>query len=220
MLQGMPTLLLEGLIDTLYMVGLSSLIAFIAGLPLGVVLSVTGPGGILENRPLNAALSLIVNVGRSIPFIILMIAIIPLTRKIVGTSIGTNAAIVPLSVAAIPFVARVVESALREIDEGIVEAALSMGATPMEIVRKVLLPEALPAIIAGLTLTLINLIGYSAMAGTIGGGGLGDIAIRYGYQRFMPDVMLATVVMLVVMVQLCQVVGDKLAALVRHDRKS
>lgn len=214
------SLLIEGTMATLYMVALSSAIAFIAGLPLGVVLSVTAPGGILENRPVNSALSLVVNIGRSVPFIILMIAIIPFTRMIVGTSIGTNAAVVPLSVAAIPFVGRVVESALREIDQGIIEAAQSMGAAPFEIIYKVLLPEALPAIIAGLTLTLINLIGYSAMAGTIGGGGLGDIAIRYGYQRFMPDVMIATVAILVILVQLCQIIGDRLAAVTRHDRNS
>jgi D-methionine transport system permease protein len=202
------------------MVGASSAIAFVVGLPLGVILSVTASDGILTNRPLYSALSFIVNIGRSVPFIILMVAIIPFTRLIIGTSIGTNAAIVPLSVSAIPFVGRIVESALREIDEGIIEAAQSMGATPLEIIYKVLLPEALPAIIAGLTLTVISLIGYSAMAGAIGGGGLGDIAIRYGYQRFMPDIMLATVVVLVLMVQLFQLVGDWLANTTRHDRKN
>jgi D-methionine transport system permease protein len=202
------------------MVGASSAISFLFGLPLGVILSVTAPGGILTNKPLYSSLSLLVNIGRSVPFIILMVAIIPLTRLLVGTSIGTNAAIVPLSVSAIPFVGRVVETALREIDEGIIEAALSMGASPFEIIRKVLLPEALPAIISGLTLTVISLIGYSAMAGAIGGGGLGDIAIRYGYQRFMPDVMLATVIVLVLMVQLFQFAGDRLSVMTRHDRKS
>ncbi len=165
MSQDLAELLISGTLETLYMVALSSLIAFIIGLPLGVVLSVTAQGGILQNKPINAALSLVVNVGRSVPFVILMIAIIPFTRMIVGTSIGTNAAVVPLSVAAIPFVGRVVESALREIDQGIVEAAQSMGTSPMEIICKVLLPEALPAIIAGLTLTLINLIGYVARSG-------------------------------------------------------
>lgn len=211
-------LILEGSLETLYMVGFSSTVAALVGLPIGVVLSVTAAGCILESRLLNATLSFFVNIGRSVPFIILMVAIIPLTRVIAGTSIGTNAAVVPLSVAAIPFVARVVESALREIDQGIVEAALSMGATPLQIIYKVLLPEALPAIVAGLTLTLINLIGYSAMAGAIGGGGLGDIAIRYGYQRFNPEVMMITVVLLVLMVQLFQYAGDKLSALTRHDR--
>lgn len=219
MSQEILALLFEGLLESLYMICASSAIAFALGLPLGVVLSVTDRGSILENRPINVVLSFSVNIGRSVPFIILMVAIIPLTKRIVGTSIGTNAAIVPLSLAALPFVARIVESALREIDPGVVEAALSMGARPMEIIRKVLLPEALPAIIAGLTLTLINLVGYSAMAGVIGGGGLGDIAIRYGYQRFKPDVMLVTIVILVLMVQLFQLVGDKLAAMTRHDRK-
>lgn len=211
-------LILEGSLETLYMVGFSSTVAALVGLPMGIVLSVTAAGCILENKLLNATLSFFVNIGRSVPFIILMVAIIPLTRVIAGTSIGTNAAVVPLSVAAIPFVARVVESALREIDQGIVEAALSMGATPLQIIYKVLLPEALPAIVAGLTLTLINLIGYSAMAGAIGGGGLGDIAIRYGYQRFNPEVMMITVVLLVLMVQLFQYAGDKLSAFTRHDR--
>lgn len=220
MSQGLAKLLLTGTIDTLYMVFASGLISFIVGLPLGVLISITAPGGILRNRPLNSILSLIVNIGRSVPFIILMIAIIPLTRLLVGTSIGTNAAIVPLAVAAIPFVGRVVEGALREIDPGVIEAAQSMGASPMEIIMKVMIPEALPAIIAGLTLTLINLIGYSAMAGTIGGGGLGDVAIRYGYQRFMLDVMIATVAILVALVQLCQIIGDKLSDITRHDRKS
>ncbi|MDR1021358.1 MAG: ABC transporter permease [Synergistaceae bacterium] len=220
MSQDLTALLARGLVDTLYMVGVSSAISFLLGLPLGVILSITAPDGILANRPLYSALSLLVNIGRSIPFIILMVAIIPVTRFLIGTSIGTDAAIVPLSASAIPFVGRVVESALREIDDGIIEAALSMGATPFEIIRKVLLPEALPAIISGLTLTVINLIGYSAMAGAIGGGGLGDIAIRYGYQRFMPDVMLATVIALVLMVQLFQFAGDRLSGMTRHDKKN
>ncbi|MDR3279968.1 MAG: ABC transporter permease [Synergistaceae bacterium] len=213
-------LLIEGSLDTLYMVSISSLVALLAGLPLGVVLSVTSDEGILRNEPINVVLSFIVNIGRSAPFIILMIAIIPLTRWIVGTSIGINAAIVPLSVAAIPFVGRVVESSLREIDGGVVEAALAMGATPFEIIYKVLLPEGLPGIIAGVTLTVINLVGYSAMAGTLGAGGLGDIAVRYGYQRFMLDVMLATIVILVVMVQLVQIIGDKISSLTRHDKRN
>jgi D-methionine transport system permease protein len=202
------------------MVGLSSLVALAAGLPLGVVLSVTSEDGILRGKYLNSALSFVVNIGRSAPFVILMIAIIPITRWIVGTSIGINAAIVPLSVAAIPFVARVVEASLREIDSGVIEAAVAMGATPFEIIYKVLLPEGLPGIIAGVTLTVINLVGYSAMAGTLGAGGLGDIAVRYGYQRFMPDVMLATVVILVVMVQLVQIIGDKISSLARHDKRN
>jgi D-methionine transport system permease protein len=220
MSQDLTALLVRGILDTFYMVGASSAIAFVFGLPLGVILSMTASDGILTNRPVYGVLSFVVNIGRSVPFIILMVAIIPFTRLLAGTSIGTNAAIVPLSVSAVPFVGRVVESALREIDEGIIEAAQSMGATPLEIIYKVLLPEALPAIIAGLTLTVISLIGYSAMAGAIGGGGLGDIAIRYGYQRFMPDVMLATVIALVLMVQLFQLAGDWLANAARHDRKN
>jgi D-methionine transport system permease protein len=216
----MMALLLKGLWETLYMVSMSSLISFVAGLPLGVLLLVTSEGNILTNKPLYSALSFVVNIGRSVPFIILMISIIPMTRWIIGTSIGTNAAIVPLSVSAIPFVGRVVETSLREIDQGIVEAAQSMGASPLEIIYKVLLPEGLPGIIAGLTLTIISLIGYSAMAGTIGGGGLGDIAVRYGYQRFMPDVMLGTVIVLVLMVQIVQVAGDKICNITRHDRKN
>ncbi|MDR1515209.1 MAG: ABC transporter permease [Synergistaceae bacterium] len=220
MSQDLTILLIKGLADTAYMVGASSAISFLFGLPLGVILSITAPDGIGTNRPLYGALSLLVNIGRSIPFIILMVAIIPFTRFLVGTSIGTNAAVVPLSVSAIPFVGRVVESALREIDDGIIEAALSMGATPFDIIRKVLLPEALPAIISGLTLTVISLIGYSAMAGAIGGGGLGDIAIRYGYQRFMPEVMLATVIVLVLMVQFFQFAGDRLSGMARHDKKT
>lgn len=219
MSQEITALLFEGLLESLYMICASSVIAFALGMPLGIVLSVTDRGNIMRNRPVNAVLSFLVNIGRSVPFIILMVAIIPLTKWIVGTSIGTNAAIVPLSFAAMPFVARVVESALREVDPGVIEAALSMGAKPMEIICKVLLPEALPAIIAGLTLTLINLVGYSAMAGVIGGGGLGDIAIRYGYQRFKPDVMLVTIVVLILLVQFFQIVGDKLSSMTRHDRK-
>jgi D-methionine transport system permease protein len=220
MSRDLATLLIEGAIDTLYMVGVASAAAFMIGLPLGVVLSVTSDGGILKNKPLNSSLSFAVNVGRSAPFVILMIAIIPFTRFVVGTSIGINAAIVPLSIAAIPFVGRVVESSLREIDQGIVEAAQSMGATPFEIIYKVLLPEGLPGIIAGFTLTVINLVSYSAMAGILGGGGLGDIAVRYGYQRFMPDVMISTIVILIVMVQLVQIIGDKFASLARHDRQN
>lgn len=219
MSHALSSLLIRGTYETLLMVAASSLISFALGMPLGIILSITGPTGIRPNRPINSVLSLIVNIGRSVPFVILMIAIIPITRLIVGTSIGTSAAIVPLAAAAVPFVGRVVENALREIDGGVIEAAHSMGATPLQIITKVLLPEALPSIISGLTLTIINLIGYSAMAGTIGGGGLGDVAIRYGYQRFMLDVMISTVVILVVLVQACQFIGDKLAEAVRHDRR-
>ncbi len=211
MSQDMLMLLIEGLGETFYMVAVSSLVSALLGIPLGVILVITGKGGIKESLVFNQALGAIVNAARSTPFIILMVAIIPFTRIIVGTSIGTNAAIVPLSIAAIPFVGRVVESALKEVDAGLIEAAQSMGATPRQIIMKVLIPEAMPSIILGMTLTVISLIGYSAMAGAIGGGGLGDLAIRYGYQRFRADVMLATVVILIAMVQIVQSSGDYFA---------
>lgn len=211
MSQDMLMLLVEALGETLYMVAVSSLVSALLGIPLGVILVITGKGHIKEHLAFNQTLGAIVNATRSTPFIILMVAIIPLTRLIVGTSIGTNAAIVPLTISAIPFVARIVESALKEVDAGLVEAAQSMGATTCQIILKVLIPEAMPSIVLGLTLTVISLIGYSAMAGAIGGGGLGDLAIRYGYQRFMADVMIATVVILIALVQLVQSSGDHLA---------
>jgi D-methionine transport system permease protein len=204
-------LLLKATWETIYMVGISSLIAALAGIPLGVVLVTTSEGHIMEHKWLNSVLGSIVNVTRSVPFIILMVAIIPLTRILVGTSIGTNAAIVPLSIAAIPYLGRIIESSLREVDRGVIEAARAMGATPPQIVTKVLLPEALPSVALGLTITVISLIGYSAMAGAIGGGGLGDLAIRYGYQRFRADIMLVTVIILIVQVQLVQSTGNWLA---------
>lgn len=211
MSQEMLALLVEALLETTYMVAISAFVAALVGIPLGVILVTTDKGHILENIPLNSVLGAIVNAARSTPFIILMVAIIPITRMIVGTSIGTNAAVVPLSIAAIPFVGRIVEAALKEVDHGVIEAAQAMGASPWEIIKKVLLPEALPSIILGLTITIISLIGYSAMAGAIGGGGLGDLAIRYGYQRFRADIMLATVVILIAQVQLVQSGGDYLA---------
>jgi D-methionine transport system permease protein len=204
----MIALLIKSLWETTYMVAVSSLIAALAGIPLGVVLVTTDKGHILENVPLNRILGSIVNAARSTPFIILMVAIIPLTRILVGTSIGTEAAIVPLSIAAIPFVGRLVETSLKEVEYGVIEAAQAMGATPWQIITKVLVPEALSSIILGLTITVISLIGYSAMAGAIGGGGLGDLAIRYGYQRFRADIMLITVVILIAQVQIVQSLGD------------
>ncbi len=204
-------LLLDGLLETLLMVGVSSTLATLVGVPLGVVLVATGPGHIRQNAVVHRGLGAIVNAGRSTPFIILLVAIIPLTRLLVGTSIGTAAAMVPLTLAAIPFVARLAEAALREVDPGLVEAAQAMGASPGQIVRKVLIPEALPGLVATVTITVVNLIGYSAMAGAVGGGGLGDLGIRYGYQRFQPEVMLAVVVILIVLVQAVQSVGDRLA---------
>lgn len=209
-------LLFDGLLETLVMVGVSGAIAALLGIPLGVVLILTDKGGILQNPLLNRVLGLIVNAARSTPFIILMVAVIPFTRLVVGTSIGTAAAIVPLTIAAIPFIARLVETALREVPAGLIEAAQAMGATPLQIVTHVLLPEALPGIVAGLTITLVSLIGYSAMAGAVGGGGLGDIGIRYGYQRFLPEVMLAVVVVLIVFVQGVQSLGDRLVRQLSH----
>ncbi|QDR83118.1 methionine ABC transporter permease [Sporomusa termitida] len=211
MSQDMLMLLVEACGETVYMVAVSALVSALLGIPLGVILVITGKGHIKENLVFNQTLGAIVNAARSTPFIILMVAIIPFTRIIVGTSIGTNAAIVPLTIAAIPFVGRVVESALKEVDAGLVEAAQSMGASPRQIILKVLIPEALPSILLGLTLMVISLIGYSAMAGAIGGGGLGDLAIRYGYQRFRADVMLATVVILIALVQIVQSSGDYFA---------
>lgn len=211
----MPTdigsLLLKASWETIYMVGVSSLLAALAGIPLGVVLVTTRQGHIMENKWFNSFLGSIVNATRSVPFIILMVAIIPLTRLLAGTSIGTNAAIVPLTLSAIPFLGRLVETSLLEIDYGVIEAAKAMGANPWQIVTKVLLPEALSSIVLAVTNLVINLIGYSAMAGAIGGGGIGDLAIRYGYQRFRADIMLITVVILIVQVQVVQVAGDFLA---------
>ena len=204
-------LLITGTLDTLQMTVISTIMAMIIGIPLGVVLVVTSKGHILENAALNKILGAIVNATRSIPFIILMVAIIPFTRMVVGTSIGTTAACVPLTLAAIPFLARLVETSIKDIQFGVIEAAQSMGASPFQIIRKVLLPEALPTIIDNVTVLIVNLIGYSAMAGAIGGGGLGDIAIRYGYQRFQGDIMLATIIILIIMVHVIQMIGDGLS---------
>ncbi|WP_318458376.1 methionine ABC transporter permease [Photobacterium leiognathi] len=209
-------LLIEALGQTLTMVFVSGLIGFVIGIPLGVTLHLTKKNGLLENTIVNNILGIIVNIGRSIPFIILLVAIIPFTRFVVGSSIGTAAAIVPLAVGAIPFIARLVEGALLEIPSGLIEAAQSMGATPLQIIKKVLLPEALPGIINAVTITLVTLVSYSAMAGTVGGGGLGDVGIRYGYQRFDGTVMAITVVILIVLVQIIQSVGDYLVKRVDH----
>lgn len=217
MSSAMFDLILQATLDTLYMVAVSGIIATLIGLPLGVMLYVTRPKQILAKPALNQVLGIITNVGRSIPFIILMVAIIPFTRMLVGTSIGINAASVPLTIAAIPFVARLIEGALNEISPGLIESAQSMGATPWQIICKVLIPEARGGIITGLTITLVTLVSYSAMAGAVGGGGLGDLGIRYGYNRFNPTIMLITVVILVVMVQVFQSLGDYLVR--KSDRK-
>lgn len=201
----------EATLETLYMVGVSTFFTMLLGLPLGVLLVITDAGQILAAPRLNKVLGAIVNVGRSLPFIILLVAVIPLTRLLAGTSIGSTAAIVPLTIAAIPFFARVVETALREVDRGLIEAAHSMGCTNWQIIAKVLIPEALSSLVLGLTITIIGLLGYSAMAGAVGGGGLGDLAIRYGYQRFNTQVMIATVVLLILLVQGIQTLGDRAA---------
>lgn len=211
MSQQIINLLLQGFLETVQMTVISTVVAVLIGVPLGVILVITSRGHIMQNEGLNKVLGAIVNATRSIPFIILMVAIIPFTRLVAGTSIGTTAACVPLTLAAIPFLARLVETAIKEVNGGVIEAAQSMGATPLQIIWKVLLPEALPTLIDNITVLIVNLISYSAMAGAIGGGGLGDIAIRYGYQRFQGDVMLATIVILIVLVQVIQSAGDYLS---------
>ncbi len=212
----MVEMFLDALWETVIMVGVSGLLGALLGIPLGVFLRLTDQGGILPNRPLNAIVGGLVNAARSTPFIILLVAIIPFTRWVTGTSIGTWAAVVPLTVAVAPFIARLVETALREVDSGLIEAAQSMGASTSQIVFKVLLPEAMPGIVAALTISLVSLTGYSAMAGAVGGGGLGDLGIRYGYQRFLPDVMLVVVVILIVFVQIIQSLGDWLVRRISH----
>ena len=202
--------------ETLVMVGISGIAGSVIGIPLGVLLRLTDRGGVLEKPGLNRVVGMVVNAVRSTPFIILLVAVIPFTRLVVGSSIGTAAAVVPLTIAAAPFIARLVETALREVDRGLIEAAQAMGATTSQIVFKVLLPESLPGVVAGLTITFVSLVGYSAMAGAIGGGGLGDLGIRYGYQRFLPEVMLTVVVILIVFVQLVQSFGDWLVRRLSH----
>lgn len=208
--------LFESTWQTLEMVIISCLIAVVFGLPLGVILLVTRKGHVIEGVTVNRFIAIIVNAVRSVPFIILLVAITPFTRIVVGTSIGTIAAMVPLAISAIPFLARIVESAMEEVPAGLIEALQSMGATPLQIIRYVLVPEAMPGIVRGITLTLITLVGYSAMAGAVGGGGLGDLAIRYGYQRFEVSVMIVTVLILIVLVQALQWVGDRVALRLSH----
>ena len=203
--------------QTLHMVAVAAVIGSALGIPLGVFLATSEKGELFAAPITNRVLGAIVNAARSTPFIILVVAIIPFTRLVAGTSIGTSAAIVPLTIATIPFVARLVEASIREVDPGLIETARAMGATPLQIVWKVLLAEARPGMTLALTLTVVSLIGYSAMVGAVGGGGLGDLGIRYGYQRFMPDVMLAVVVVLIVLVQAVQSVGDRLAR--RFDKR-
>jgi D-methionine transport system permease protein len=202
--------------ETLMMVGISGVVGALLGVPLGIALHLTDRQGILPNLAFNRIAGLLVNAVRSTPFIILLVAVIPFTRFFVGTSIGTAAAIVPLTIASAPFIARLVETALREVDHGLVEAAQAMGATTWQIIYKVLVPEAFAGIVAGLTITFVSLVGYSAMAGAIGGGGLGDLGIRYGYQRFLPEVMVMVVLILIVFVQLVQSLGDIVVRRLSH----
>ncbi|GAA0216895.1 D-methionine transport system permease protein [Brevundimonas nasdae] len=210
------TTIAEATSDTLLMLFASLAITVILGLPLGVALYATGKGRLLENRVVNLVLSFIVNVLRSVPFIILLIVMLPVTVLLVGTSLGVAGAIPPLVVGAAPFYARLVETALREVERGMIEATQAMGGTTWQIVTRVLLPEALPGILAGATVTAIALVGYTAMAGVVGAGGLGDLAIRFGYQRFQTDVMVVTVVLLLIIVQILQVLGDRWVARVSH----
>jgi D-methionine transport system permease protein len=198
--------------DTVYMVGISTLLTALIGLPLGILVVLTSPGHLLQNRVVYQTLSMIINTFRSIPFVILMIMLIPFARTIIGSSIGPSAAIPSLVIGSAPFFARLVETSLREVDKGVIEMAQSMGASTWQIITRVLLPEARPGIIAGITITTVALVGYSAMAGNLGGGGLGDLAIRYGYMRFQTDVMVVTVVIIIALVQVLQMFGDRLVA--------
>lgn len=209
-------LLISATGETLYMSLSAALLAALLGIPLGVLLFVTRKDQFLTNPSINTPLGIVVNIGRSIPFIILVVAIIPFTRLIVGTFIGNTAMIVPLTVSAVPFVARLTENVLNEVPSGLVEAAQSMGATPLQIIRKVLLAEARPGLVNAMTVTTIALVGYSAMAGAIGAGGLGKVGISYGYQRFNPEIMLYTVIILVILVQIIQSLGDFIANKLDH----
>ncbi len=212
------TLLPLQLWNTIYMVFVSAFFAVMIGLPIGVILTISSKGQIKENLGLYKILETLVNIGRSFPFAILMVALIPFTRWIVGTSLGTTASIVPLTVAAAPFIARLVETALKEVDRNIMEAALVMGSRTRHIIIKVLLPEALPSIVQGITLTVVNLIGYSAMAGLVGGGGLGQVAIQYGYNRFNTFIMTVTVILLILLVQVVQWIGNAIATSIAKKR--
>lgn len=210
--------LLDGTLETLYMVGLAALFTVLIGLPVGVVLFISRRNGLLPLPGLNTVLGTIINVGRSLPFIVLLIAMIPFTRLLVGTTLGSTAAIVPITLGAIPFFARLTENALDEVDYGRIEAILSMGGSVWQVIAKALLPEALPTLLAGITLTVVMLVGFSSMAGVIGGGGLGDLAIRYGYQRFNNQMMAGTVIILVLLVQGIQMAGDGLVRSLAHRR--
>lgn len=211
-------LLLNATGETLYMVALATLFTVALGLPVGVLLFLTRRGGILPHRAIAASLNAIVNIGRALPFVVLLIALIPFTRLLIGTTLGSTAAVVPITLGAFPFFARIVENALDEVDRGRIEAVVAMGGNLWHIVSRVLLPEALPALVAGITLTVVMLIGFSAMAGVVGGGGLGDLAIRYGYQRFDNHIMAATIIVLLVMVQGVQKLGDRVVRMLAYRR--
>ena len=204
---GMIKMLLDGTIDTLYMTLVSTLFGYVVGLPVGVLLTISDKDGIAPNKVLYRILDIIVNIMRSIPFLILLILVIPLTKFIVGKSYGSSATIVPLVIAAAPFIARMVESSLKEVDKGVIEAAQSMGASNLTIIWKVMLAEARTSLLVGVTIVIGTILGYSAMAGTVGGGGLGDIAIQYGYYRYQTDVMIVTIVIIVALVQILQGIG-------------
>ncbi|CUU25840.1 metal ABC transporter permease (plasmid) [Duffyella gerundensis] len=212
------SLLLNATGETLYMVALAALFTLLIGLPVGVLLFITRAEGIWPQRAIAQPLNLLVNIGRALPFIILLIALIPFTRLLIGTTLGSTAAVVPITLGAFPFFARIVENALAEVDRGRIEAVIAMGGTQWHLVSRVLLPEALPALIGGITLTLVMLIGFSAMAGVIGGGGLGDLAIRYGYQRFNNTMMIATVIVLLLLVWAVQKLGDCVVHRLAHRR--
>lgn len=199
-----------GVLETVYMTLVSTLFAYVIGMPLGIIIVVTEKGGILENKALNQVLNVVVNITRSIPFLILLIAVLPFTRLVVGTTIGMNATVVPLVIAAAPFVARLVESSIKEVDMGVIEAAKSLGASPLQIIWKVMIAEARPSLIMGCAIATTTILSYSAMAGIVGGGGLGDIAIRYGYYRYEPVTMMITVILLVVLVQIFQEIGTRI----------
>ena len=209
-------MIFEGIWETLYMTILSTVIAYIVGLPLGILLSVTGKGGILRNRAVNGILGAVVNILGSVPFLILLVVLIPFTRLLVGTSLGTTATIVPLTIGSIPIVARMVESSLQEVTPGIIEAAESMGASPLEIIVRFMLPEAVPSLLLGSAINLATILGYSAMAGFVGGGGLGDIAIQYGFYRYQSDILFVSVAILIIIVQIFQEAGTRLSNYKRH----
>ncbi|GLI54618.1 ABC transporter permease [Propionigenium maris DSM 9537] len=211
-------LLIPAFMETLYMVFFATIFSVVMGLPLGLLAVITGRGHIMEMPKVNKVLDMLINIFRSFPFIILMILVLPLSRVVVGTTIGSTASIVPLSISAAPFVARIVEGAIKEVDRGLLEASKSLGASKREIIFKVLLPEAMPSLIHGLIITVISLVGYSAMAGAIGGGGLGDLAIRYGYQRFRVDIMIASVASIILVVQGIQFAGNKLVYNINRKR--